>query len=353
MIFLIIIVFLLFFVAIFLLLHSPGKLKIPTNNNEKKSEHSIYEKKILEINSSQQGLFIRSENIQNPIILFLHGGPGSPELFLIEEKESHQKMEQFYTVCYWEQRGAGISNNKPLNITTMSLDQFIEDTIAVTTYLRERFNQEKIYLMGHSWGTLLGIKVIQRRPEFYLAYMWIGQVSNQIEFEKIAYKFMLSEAIEKGDRTAIKQLSNIDINNTNFPTNSYLRKIRTKYLNKYGVGMTHQKFSAAHTFKTFMLFEGYTLKDKIHYLSGLFQYGEFMADDVFKNNLFEASFNFKIPIFLAQGKYDYQVSQTLAEYYLNLINAPQKEFRLFQNSAHSPILEEYDTFVNYVKDVFI
>ncbi len=150
-------------------INSPGKLEPLKDKDGKKIAGSLSEKSFIEIGGIQQGFFMRSENPENPVILFLHGGPGSPELFMLIPTETSERLEKYFTVCYWDQRGAGMSYNKNLNSLTMTVEQMVEDTRQMTEYLKSRFNQEKIYLMGHSWGSYLGVETISKYPENYWA----------------------------------------------------------------------------------------------------------------------------------------------------------------------------------------
>ena len=98
--------------------------------------------------------------------------------------ELHERLEKYFIVCYWDQRGAGMSFSRSLDPASMTIEQMVEDTRQMTEYLKQRFNQEKIFIMGHSWGSFLGIKTVEKYPENYWAYIGIGQVTNQIESER-------------------------------------------------------------------------------------------------------------------------------------------------------------------------
>ena len=162
--------------------NSSGKLEHITDASGQEISAGISEKVYLDINGTKQGMFLRGEDKDKPVLLFLHGGPGSPELamgYKIEDKNA--RLEQEFVVCYWDQRGAGMSYSSDIDINTMTPEQFVEDAKEVTTYLQARFNQEKIYLLGHSWGSYLGIKTIEKYPELYHAFMGVGQVSDQTD----------------------------------------------------------------------------------------------------------------------------------------------------------------------------
>ena len=156
---------LLMLVALFIM--SPGKINPLETKEGEPLPNSVSEISYQMIGGMEQGMIIRGESDQNPVLLFLHGGPGTTEY--IPSKNSTLNLEKNFTVCYWEQRGAGKSYAKA-NPEEITVDQLIADTIEVTNYLRERFGQEKIYLMGHSWGTFLGMQAAAQQPDLYQVY---------------------------------------------------------------------------------------------------------------------------------------------------------------------------------------
>ena len=335
--------------VIVVLIKSPGKLDPLKDEAGKVIVNSLVEKDFIEIGGIRQGFFIRTENLENPVMLFLHGGPGSPELPLLIPYETSERLEKYFTVCYWEQRGAGMSFNGSIDIATMTVGQMVEDTRQMTAYLQQRFKQEKIYLMGHSWGSYLGIKTIEKYPENYLAYIGIGQVSHQVESEKLAYDYMLQHATEINDNNAVEKLKKYDRNAPDFPSTQYLM-IRSLLMNQYEIGMMHQDISMVKILKDMLFFKGYTFSEKINYARGSMFSINVLFNHVLQDNLFESSVSFEVPVCIAHGKYDYQVSYALAHEYLDQIEAPAKAFITFENSAHSPIIEEPEKFVQTVRE---
>ncbi|MDR1237050.1 MAG: alpha/beta hydrolase [Propionibacteriaceae bacterium] len=344
----------IFAVVVIILINSPGKLEPLKNEQGNVIQGSVSEKIWVDINGIKQGMFIRGENIQNPVILYLHGGPGTPMLqfisYLEQLEKTNERLEKYFTVCYWDQRGAGMTYSKSADSATMTVAQMVEDTHEVTEYLKSRFNQEKIYLLGHSWGSYLGVKTIEKYPENYLAYIGIGQVTNQTESERLAYDYMLSHAKDIGDKDVIERLKKYDPYADDFPTLEYLVKGRTDAMIKYGVGHLHQGLPEGMTFngmvfRALFRFKGYTLSEKINWFLG----ADFSMVQLFpiilEDDLFTSSAKFEIPFYIVQGDYDYQVSRILAEKYLDILEAPYKEFIAFSNSAHSPNLEESEKFI--------
>jgi pimeloyl-ACP methyl ester carboxylesterase len=342
----------LFMGLLIILANSPGKLTPLKNSQNNIIQGSISEKAWIEVNGIKQGMFIRGENPQNPVILYLHGGPGNPMLQFISYLETNERLEKYFTVCYWDQRGSGMTYSKSTDPSTMTVEQMVDDTHKVTGYLRERFGQDKIYLLGHSWGSYLGVKTIEKYPENYLAYIGIGQLSNQKESERLAYDYMLSHAKDINDLDVIEKLERYDPNADDFPSLEYLIKARTATLDKYGVGRLHQGLTFQDILRTFLVFKGYTLKEKINWFLGADFSMIQLYDRVWKeDNLFESSVIFKIPFYVVHGIYDYSVSYTLAKEYLGVLEAPKKEFITFSNSAHSPNMEEPELFVQTFRKI--
>lgn len=125
--------------------------------------NSISEKIWVDVNGIEQGMFIESENDANPVLLVIHGGPGMPDHFLTNRYPTG--LEELFTVVWWEQRGTGLSYRSDIPVETMTVDQFVADTLAMTNYLRARFGKEKIYIMGHSWGSFIGIQAAAQAPQ--------------------------------------------------------------------------------------------------------------------------------------------------------------------------------------------
>jgi pimeloyl-ACP methyl ester carboxylesterase len=272
----------IFVCLLVILINSPGKLPPLTDGQGIVIPGSISEKVWLEVGGIKQGMFIRGEDPTNPVILYVHGGPGTPMLQFIsylEKREESELLEKYFTVCYWDQRGAGMTYSKSTDPSTMTLEQMVEDTREVTQYLKSRFGQDKIYLLGHSWGSYLGGKTIEKYPENYLAYIGIGQVSNSTESEQLSYYYMLNHANDIDDKEVVEKLEKFDPYAEGFPLIQeeghqldYLL-VRTELLNRYGIGHVRD-FPQGMTFngailRTLFEFKGYTITEKIRLLFGL------------------------------------------------------------------------------------
>jgi pimeloyl-ACP methyl ester carboxylesterase len=325
-----------------LLVMSPGKIKQFTDENGRKIKNSIAEKCFVEINGVKIGMIIKSKDILNPVLLFVHGGPGMPEYFLTEDYPT--RLEDYFTVVYWDQRGAGLSYSSNIDKSTLSIDQYIDDTIAVTNYLRERFGQEKIYLMAHSWGTYFSIQAVQKAPKLYKAYIAVAQVTDINESEKLAYKYMLDYYSKAGDTKTLEKLKE-----NNYLSEGY-DKIRDDIMHRSGIGTIHDmKSVVTGIFFPSLKNREYTLGEKINLWRGKLLLNK-NTQLKMKADLRKTVTKLDVPTYFFSGEFDYTVNYKMAEEYLKQIEAPIKGFYLFKNSAHSPIFEDPNKVTQIIKN---
>lgn len=221
----------------------------------------------------------------------------------------------------------------------MTLEQMIEDTLAVTDFLREHFKQEKIYVMGHSWGSLLGVMAVQKVPELFHAYIGIGQVVRQAESERLAYAFMLEEFRAAENKGMVRKLEKYPIDQGAKIDSRYLA-VRSLGMAKLGIGIMHHLRSMLKSVMSVLAYKGYSWKDKIHYPMGNSFSLNCLWDDVLQIDLCQTVPRLDVPVYIFHGKFDFQVSYTLAKEYSEVLESPIKGFYTFDESAHSPCFEE-------------
>lgn len=309
-----------------------------TDENGDMLKASISEKIFVSINGVEQGMFIKGKDKTKPVLLFLHGGPGMPEYAV--SRKYPLVLENYFTVCWWEQRGAGLSYNNDIPLETMTFEQLISDVIEVTNYLRNRFKQKKIYLMAHSGGTFIGIQAAAKAPELFYAYIGMSQITNQYESEKIAYNFMVREFNKSDDKKMLRKFEKYPVTEINTPAYYVMRDAP---MHKLGIGTTHKMKSViSGVFWPVMLNREYAFSEKINIwrgksfttnTAGLWQ--KLVVTDVTKKVQ-----RLEIPVYLFHGVYDYTTSYTLAKEYFDKLETPQKSFYTFEHSAHSPLFEE-------------
>lgn len=320
-----------------LLLRSPGKPAPYVDENGLPLAGSISEKVFLEINGVRQGMFIMGKNTGNPVLLYLHGG--MPEYFLTEKYPTG--LEEIFTVVWWEQRGSGISYSPDIPRESMTQEQMIADTLEVTEYLRRRFGQDKIYLMGHSGGTFIGIQAAARAPERYHAYIGVAQIAKQIESERLAQAYMLEQFKANGNTRMARKLEAAPVTRENSLPREYLL-VRDEAMHSLGIGTTRDMHSVITGIVIpSLMSRDYTFTEKANMWRGKAQSGvALLMDDILATDLSQKTPELAIPVYFFHGVYDYTCMYSLARNYFDVLKAPVKGFYTFEQSAHSPIFEE-------------
>jgi pimeloyl-ACP methyl ester carboxylesterase len=332
-----------------LLACSPGKPEPFLDEKGSPLAGSISEKVFININGVEQGMFIMSKDATHPVLLYLHGG--MPDYFLTQKYPTG--LEDYFTVVWWEQRGSGISYSADIPPETMTLEQMISDTLEVTNYLRHRFGQEKIYLMGHSGGTFIGIQAAARAPELYYAYIGVAQMSYQLKSERLAYEYMLKQFQENGNTRMARKLKAAPVTMTDVTPDAYLA-LRDGAMHSLGIGTTHDMKSVlSGIFFPSLTFRGYTLLEKVNMWRGKSRSGvSLLWDTMLATDLSKQVPELDLPVYFFEGIYDYTCSYTEAKSYFVKLKAPLKGFYTFEQSAHSPLFKEPESFIEImVNDV--
>ena len=329
---------------------SPGKPKPFLDANGRPLVGSISEKTYVNINGVEQGMFIKGKDKTKPVLLFVHGGPAMPEYAVSQKYDA--ALENYFTVCWWEQRGAGLSYTSDISPNTMTVEQMISDTLEVTNYLRKRFGQEKIYLFGHSWGSFLGIQAAAQKPELYYAYIGMAQVSRQLESEKQAYQYMVEQFKLTGDKRMLRKLEKYPINKMDTIPRAY-RSLRDEPMHRLGIGTTHNmKSVVTGIFLPVMQNTEYTFSEKINVWRGKIfaNNATNLWDKMIETDLTKTVQKLDVPVYFCEGIYDYTASYTEAKTYFDKLVAPRKGFYTFQHSAHSPLFEEPEKFARILQE---
>lgn len=309
--------------------------------NGKIKENSVASLEKVKIGGFYQWIIIRGHDIGNPILLFLHGGPGSAESAFAYKFQ--RDLEEHFIMVNWDQRGAGKSYSRKIPKDSMTIEQFILDTHEIMQLLLNRFNQEKLYLVGHSWGSILGTLVVSRYPELIHAYVGIGQVVNILDNEKVSYQYTIEQAKERGNEKALKQLKKLEpYPEKNINDTKPLKKQR-KWLLKFN-GVMHNESSWWPYIKITLGSPEYSLKDLFKYLAGMKLSITTMWTQLHEIDFPNQITELKVPVYICMGRYDYNTPFELAEKYFNQLKAPSKEFIWFENSGHMLNTEESEKF---------
>lgn len=334
-------------------LHSPGTTAPLVDEKGKPVPNSIAVLEQVELNGTKQWILIRGYDRTKPVLLILHGGPGSSEMPLFTNNEA---LEKRFVVVNWDQRGAGKSYDPDLFNDAFTLQTFIDDTADLSRLLAERFRQpgsdsSKIYLMGHSWGTFLGIQTVEQHPELFRGYLGIGQVANQLLGEQLSYDWVLKQAKQRNDDDNVERLTEFGRPPYETPERwmDYLLPQRNMVA-QYG-GSLHKGSFNDLVFQKLLFCQEYTLSDKMNYMVGALKTIERLWSVVINTNLNQTTPAVKIPVYIFQGLHDYQTPYSVAQDYFNRLQAPQKQFFTFDKSAHGPVFEEPELFLKRVDEV--
>jgi pimeloyl-ACP methyl ester carboxylesterase len=331
----------------YLYLHSTGTTPSIKDDQGNVIKNSIAEMRYVKIGGVEQFVLIRGKDIDNPLLLILHGGPGVPELPMYREHNSD--LENYFTVVYWDQRGAGKSAVDSLVEKDLTLDQFVEDAHELTGYLKTQFKKEKIFLLGHSWGSLLGVSTVNKYPNDYYAYVGTGQVGNQPKSEALAYHFGLQKARESNDTVAQKALADIgEFSSENISKVGLMEWVYTQrvHVSMFG-GSTYRPDGAMDVFILPLLFcNEYSIGNKYAFIKSndksMFVKSPFrnLMRTVIATDLSKTVSEFKVPVYILQGQNDYLTNYSVAKEYFDSLKAPKKIFVTFEKSAHFPAFEE-------------
>lgn len=290
----------------------------------------------LELGGEQQYIEIISTSKENPILLFVHGGPAWPQTPQL--RYFNKQLADFFTLVIWEQRGAGKNYEKNPTPKNLTINQIVSDGLELTTWLRKNRKQDKIYLAGYSFGSLIGVKMVEQNPEDYQAYFGISQFINKTEGMKISRNWLKDQASKKNDTVVLQKVDTLG--NASFFKDQHTRFFYQYLLvNQYG-GVVYDTSRIAEIEKSQQAYEDYKTYDWV----GVWQASatelqkEFYVEDVRQIQ------KLAVPVILFEGRHDWNVPSVLAESWLNKLDAPYKEIVWLEKSGHSPLEEQPEEF---------
>ena len=299
------------------------------------------------VNETRQWLLIRSENVAQPVVLFVHGGPGTSQLTLM--RRSTQSLEKHFTVVNWDQRRAAKSFAAGRDDARMNMGQFVDDILDLSSYLAKRFHKDKILLVGHSWGSAIGMLAASQRPDLFSAYVGISQVSSMPEGELISYEWALDQSRRAKDTSSAAKLTEIappPYTGPNWRSKYFTeRRILGKHGGEY-YGSTIGALGVV--LKNLLLSREYTIVDRVNFFRGIFQSVDALYPALARTDLFVQVPEIKIPVYFCLGRHDYEVPSVLSAKYLEVLKARRKQLVWFENSAHLANIEEKDKFNEFM-----
>jgi pimeloyl-ACP methyl ester carboxylesterase len=287
----------------------------------------------------EQTILIRGKDSSKPVLLFLHGGPGGAHIPFYQLFQTPE-LEENFVVVQWDQRGAGKSYSDDLTEDDMHIANFLADIKELTNYLRDRFKQDKIFMIGHSWGSAMGFLTIAKYPELYHAYIGAGEAADWNRRQSVSFKWALEQARQKNEQQAVVELEAlIPFDYTSIEDVG----VKNKWVATFGGH--YQQAEAYREFRS-QLGKGseYTDADVESFMKGLAWSSRTAGAEAAVSNysLFTQLPEVSIPIYIFAGRYDYSTPSSLALEYYNRVEAPKKGFIWFEESGHTMIFEEPD-----------
>jgi pimeloyl-ACP methyl ester carboxylesterase len=320
-------------------------LVFPTWTSSIKGETSISMLEQVEINGSRQEMMIRGKDRHNPVIIFVHGGPGCSEIPYAAKYQD--LLEERFTVVNYDQRGSGKSYHFFEDYSNLSSDLLVDDLLAITDYISERLGKEKVILIGHSYGTYIAMQAAHKAPEKYEAYVGIGQMGDTVQSEIDGLNYVFTQAKQAGNADDLLELEGFanQIQNGDAFTPRY-------YVMKYGGASRLIDNPDGNNLDTLLSSE-YNLLDVIRYNYGLSLSQKVLLEEVLEHPLPSLVTKLEIPCYFIMGKYDYMTSTNAAKTYFDSMDADSKEFIAYEQSAHYPQFEEKEKFYQWMTETFI
>lgn len=296
----------------------------------------------------EQWVLVRGQRVDTPILLKIHGGPGQAEIPTID---MNTRLEEHFLVVEWDQRGAGKSADAIEPRAAMTLDQIVADAIELTERLIDEFGPRKVILLGHSWGSLVGVHAVHQRPDLYAAFVSTGQIAAFAEGQRVAHQHVVDEAQRRGHATAVSAISSI---------------ASPPYVGAEGIASWMQcvrwlgEFDAVwHQPDTFrpvrwmISSPEYSWTEKLRFTNAATRSFELLYDDLVRADLASSCLDLAVPVFMVVGRHDRLAPPEVAEPYFNALTAPRKEWVWFDESGHFPQWEQADKFQQFLIDTVL
>lgn len=276
---------------------------------------SINVREAIQVGGIQQWISIQGSS-EKPILLFIHGGPGNSVMGYADQFTG--KLASNFLMVHWDQRESGETLKLNPSPVTLTVSLFVSDGVEVIQHLTKRFHKQKLFLMGHSWGGFLALRLAQEVPELIEACVAMSPMVDQIKSEQLAIEWMKKKATEKGHSMALDELAKIHIP---FENSNDL------YLHRKWLAVLGNRKAPERAF----------VETWAHTWLSVFMEGAHM-------NLTELAPAYRCPVYFFVGRHDYQTNFSVTEGYYQAIQAPSKKIIWFEKSAHSPNMTETKKF---------
>lgn len=298
-----------------------------------------------------QWLVIRGNNVQNPVLLFLSGGPGGSELGRV--RRFNQPLEERFVVVVWEQRGCGKSYDAINPKSALTVDQYVADIVELSDMLRTRFHADKIYLLGHSWGSIIGVRAVQQRPDLFYAYIGTGQMVNVRETDQIIYRMLLDHAQRNGNTQFTQQLT--ALGEPPYTGSNPIMQYREVLGREYGIFeepyITSEQYKREGGLAGQTFIPEYGWLDRVNFMRGAMDTFNAVYPQLQDFDFRRDALHFDVPVYFFLGRHDVNATYWLAADYFTKLQAPHKRIEFFENSGHGNLWQEPDKFHALMRQV--
>ena len=293
----------------------------------------------IELGGVRQWISIRGTNRNAPVLLFLHGGPGSANI--VKLRIQTPALEKHFVVVNWDQRGAGKSFSLFADPATLTREQLISDAHELVGMLKQRFGVEKVYLIGFSWGTVLGLSLADRYPDDFAAFISVSQLVDYQTGEKLSVEYIRESAQKAGNARALAELASVRPTYSSPDWQAQLGTER-KWLLEFG-GVYHTTNSFSHELGMLLTAPEYALVEAALWPLGSSRSLGQMWPELMHVNFFDEVPALRCPVIFFAGRYDYNAPWPLTEAYYEALDAPAgKRLVWFEHSAHDIFFDEPD-----------
>lgn len=292
------------------------------------AQTSIDTSMAVNIGGIKQWINISAKDTSTPLLLFLGGGPG--ESYIDGKDYFTKKLQEHFTVVIWDQRESGKTLQLNPSPVPLTVERFTQDTHELINYLLQRFHRPKLYLVGFSWGTVLGLKMAHQYPNLLYAYVAVSQMVDQEKSEQLLLQRLKEQAATAKNQTALQELSLVKIPFQNTTQLYYQRKWLFHFTNNPVPDSVLKQYFSTYPKSLFML-----------------------AGEASKINFPEEVPSLQCPVYFFVGRNDYQTNHELTYNYDQQLKAKNKHFYWFEKSAHTIPFTEPDLFQQIIIDTVL
>lgn len=304
--------------------------------------NSIASMEKVRLGGTDQWLIIRGEDVNKPVLLFLSGGPGASEAARVIR--FNQELEKDFVVVIWEQRGCGKSYPARTNLT---VEQYASDVIELTEMLKERFDEKKIYLMGHSWGSIIGVRAAQIKPYLYHAFIGSAQMVDVLETDLMIYQMIMEHSRNTGDNAFVQTLEKQGP--PPYLGKSPIQPYSTLFGREYTLfeypNIQSEEYRKDGDILFLMLKQPeYGWLDRVYYALGLMNTFNAVYPQLQEMDFRLDATKLDLPFYMILGRHDMNNPYEIPEEYFQMLDTPKKQLFFFEKSGHGMIWEEADLF---------